>query len=229
MFPADKKIKSYFPKQKLWGLIAYQPFWGLTIKGWLSMMLVLLAIAIMVVINIHSFLAPVAPIEAEALVIEGWIGDDGIQGAIAEFQQQDYQILITVGTPLLRGAYLSEYKNFAQLSAATAIQLGFDPEKIAIIPIPPTKRDRTLASAIVVKKWLKENYPQINAINLYSKNVHSRRSWILYKKACNPEVNVGIIAHPPVDYDARSWWTSSEGFREITGEAIAYIYAKFFS
>ena len=38
---------------------------------------------------------------------------------------------------------------------------------------------------------------------------------------------VGVIAHPPVDYDPQTWWTSSQGFRKVVIEALAYIYAKF--
>ena len=213
----------------LWGLINYQPRWGLTIKGWLLTIFSVIAVTIFLVFNIHSFLAPTAPIEAEALVIEGWIGDDGIKGAIAEFEERDYQILITVGTPLPLGGYLSEYKNFAQLSTATAVKLGFNADKIATIATPPIKRDRTLASAIAVKQWLRQNYPQITAINVYSKHVHSRRSWLLYRRVFEPKIEVGIIAHPALDYDARTWWLSSEGVRVIIGEAIAYVYGKFFT
>lgn len=223
------KIQSYFPKQQLWGLIAYQPRWGLTSKGWLSTILVLVAITIFLILNIYTFLAPSAPIAAEALVIEGWIGDDGIQGAISEFQQQNYQLLITVGIPLERGAYLSEYKDFAQLSAATAIKLGFDAEKIVAVPTPNRQRDRTLASAKALKQWLEQNKPQITTINLYSRNVHARRSWLLFQRALNPEIAVGVIAQPPGNYNTQSWWTSSQGVRVVIGETIAYVYAKFFS
>ncbi len=229
MSPIAQKIKSYVPQQKLWGLIAYQPRWGLTLKGWLSTLLLLVAITVFLIFNIYPFLAPSAPIKAEALVVEGWIGDDGIKGAMAEFQEQNYQLLITVGGPLGGGAYLSEYQDFAHLSAATAIKLGFDTEKIMAIVTPPSQRDRTFASAIAVKQWLEQNEPQITAINIYSDNVHSRRSWLLFQRALNPELAVGIIAHPPPDYDAQSWWTSSQGFRTVIGEAIAYVYAKFFS
>ena len=229
MFPASKKIKSYFFKQKLWGFISYQPRWGLTLKGWSIAILTLIAIAILTLLNIHPFLAPSTPIEAEALIIEGWISDDGLKGAIAEFERGNYEILITVGPPIPRGVYLSEYKDFSSLSAATAIKLGFDGSKIAAIGTPPTKRDRTLASGIAVKQWLAKNYPQIPTANLYSYNVHSRRSWLLFQRALNPKIEVGIIAHPTVDYDAETWWTSSEGFREVISEAIAYIYAKFLS
>ena len=225
----SSNIKSYFHKQKLWSLISYQPRWGLTFKGWLSLICSLVFVTMFFGFYVYSFLAPVAPIEAGALVVEGWINDDGIEGAIAQYQQQDYQIFITVGTPLGRGSYLSEYRDYARLAAATAIKLGFDESKIAIVPTPPIERDRTLASAIAVKQWLQENQPQITAINLYSKSVHSRRSWLLYQRACNPDLKVGIIAHTPLDYDAGSWWKSSEGVRETIGEAIAYVYAKFFS
>ena len=228
MSPTAQKVKSYFPKQKVWGLIAYQPSWGLTLKGWLFSILLLVAITIFLILNIYPFLALSVPIKAEALVIEGWIGDDGIKGAMAEFEQQNYQLLITVGSPLESGAYLSEYKDYAQLSATTVIQLGFDAEKIATIATPARQRDRTFASAMAVRQWLEQNEPKITSINLYSKNVHSRRSWLLFQKALNPEVAVGIIAHPPLDYDPQYWWTSSQGFRTVTSEAIAYIYAKFF-
>ena len=229
MFPASKKIKSYFPKQKLWGLIAYRPSWGLTLKGWLSTIFILIAIATSILLNIHPFLSPSAPIAAEVLIVEGWISDDGIKGAIAEFERGNYQLLITVGIPIPRGVYLSKYKDFSSLSAATAIQLGFDSSKLVAIPTPPTKRDRTLASGVTVKQWLEKNYPQITRVNLYSYNVHGRRSWLLFKRALNPKIEVGIIAHPTVDYNPESWWTYSDGFREVISEAIAYIYAKFLS
>lgn len=225
---ASSNIKSYFHKQKLWCLISYQPRWGLTLKGWLLIILSFISISIFLGFNIYSFLAPVAPIDAEALVVEGWIDDDGIKGAIAHFRQKNYQILITTGTPLGRGSYLSEYKNFAQLSAATAVELGFDENKIAIVPTPPVDRDRTLASAMAVKQWLQQNKPQITAINVYSKGVHGRRSWLLYREAFNPEMKVGIFSHTPVSYNTRSWWKSSEGARETISEAIAYVYVKFF-
>ena len=41
-----------------------------------------------------------------------------------------------------------------------------------------------------------------------------------------PGVKVGIIAVEPQDYDPRRWWASSAGFRAVTDEAIAYLYAR---
>ena len=219
------------PKKQiiLWGLISRQPRWGLTIKGWLG---ILSAIALgfwLLLFRLQPFLAYTNSIDpAELLIVEGWIGDDGIIGAIAEFERKPYQLLITAGSHFGRGEYLSQYKDFAHLTEATLVTLGFDPQKIQAIPTPLTKRERTLTAALEVKRWLVQNNLNFKATNVYSEDVHSRRSWLLYSQVLEPEMKVGIIAHPPSDYDPQTWWTSSEGFKEVVTEALAYIYAKFF-
>jgi hypothetical protein len=208
-------------------LISYKPRWGLTLQGWLVILLFLAGLIIFTLVNLQPFLAYSNPVKADALVVEGWIGDDALKGAIAEFAQNDYQVLITTGVPLARGEYLSEYKNFAQLSAATLISFGFNREKLLIIPTPQTKKDRTLTSALAVQQWLKNSPLKIKAINVYSYDVHSRRSWLLYQQVFAPDIQVGAIAYPAVDYDPKSWWSFSQGVRVVISEAIAYFYAQF--
>jgi hypothetical protein len=39
---------------------------------------------------------------------------------------------------------------------------------------------------------------------------------------------VSIIAVSNPDYNLKQWWRYSDGVREVIGENIAYIYAKFF-
>ena len=213
---------------RLWGLISYQPRWGLTIKGWLGILGAVILAIWLLLIRLQPFLAYTHPIdEAKLLIVEGWIGDDGIIGAIAEFERKPYQLLITAGSYFGRGEYLSQYRDFAHLTEATLITLGFDPQKIQPVPTPPAKRDRTLTSAFEVKSWLIQNNLNFKATNVYSQDVHSRRSWLLYARALEPEMKVGVIAHPPQDYDPQTWWTSSEGFRKVVTETLAYIYAKF--
>ncbi len=214
-------------KKRLWGLIDYQPRWGLTIKGWLIILLGILLAIVLILLRLQSFLAYNKPIAADVLIVEGWVGDGAIEGAIVEFNSRQYQLLITTGIPLGRGEHLTEYKNFAKLSEATLITLGFDSDKIQAIPTPNVERDRTLASAIAVKEWLKKSNLKVNGVNVYTDDVHSRRSWLLFKRVFEPEIAVGAIAHPPPDYDPQFWWTSSAGFRTVLSEGIAYIYAKF--
>ena len=212
---------------KLWGLFAYKSRWGLTIRGWLVILGAIATFFGSFLFGLESFLAYSAPLDAEILVVEGWIADEGIIGAIDEFERNPYKLMITAGSPFGRGEYLSEYRDFANLSKATMIELGFDPQKIQPIPTPKVERDRTLTSAAAVKQWLNHSPLNPQSMNVYTIDVHSRRTWLLYKQIFEPDIAVGIISHPPLDYDPKAWWASSEGFRKVTSEGIAYIYAKF--
>ena len=215
------------PKTTKWGLVSRRVRWGLTFKGWFGIFIVVVLVLWLFIARIEPFLAYSLPVEAEILVVEGWIGDASIVGAMAEFERKPYELLITTGTKLGRGEYLSEYQDFAHLSEATLITLGFDPQKVQPIPTPPARRDRTLTSAFEVKKWLRENEISLTGINIYSDNVHARRSWLTYRKVFEPEVKVGIISHPALDYDSQTWWSSSEGFKKVTSEVISYLYTRF--
>jgi hypothetical protein len=172
-------------------------------------------------------LAVNAPIKADILVVEGWLPDYAIKSAIAEFKKGEYRQLITTGLPLSKGYYLAEYKNYAELGAATCIALGFDKNKLVAVPAASVVKHRTAASAIAVRDWLAASGLKVDSINLYSFGPHARRSWIIFKAVLNPDIKVGIIAAEPEDYNPQEWWKSSAGFRNVTGEIIAYIYARF--
>lgn len=223
-----KQDNSYHHKQ-LWGLFAYKPRWGLTILGWMVILGLSLSSFWGLISNIYPFLAFSKPVAGEVLIVEGWIGDEALKSAIAEYNTRNYQLLITTGVPLYRGQFLSEYKNYAQLAAATITKIGFDPQKIVIVPTPQVETNRTFSSAIAVKEWLAKNNLKVTGIDVYSSGVHSRRSWLSYKKVFEPEVSVGIIAYRSDEYNPDVWWQSSEGFKRILTETIGYIYIKFFN
>ena len=122
---------------------------------------------------------------------------------------------------------MAEYKNFAELTAATFIALGFNPEQLLAVPAPNVIKHRTQASAIALEQWLSKSELDIKSINLYSVGPHARRSWIIFKAVLEPEIRVGVIAAQPQEYEPKEWWQSSEGVRSVIGEAIAYLYARF--
>jgi hypothetical protein len=177
--------------------------------------------------HIHPFLAPTSPVKADILVVEGWVQDYVIKAAIQEFQKGSYQKIITTGLPIEQGYYLAQYKNFAELAAATFIALGFDQNQLVAVPGPNVVRNRTAASATALGQWLASSDLKVDSINLYSYDVHARRSWLVFKQALAPEIKVGVIAAKPLSYDPKHWWVSSEGVRSIISEAIAYLYARF--
>ncbi|MEM8779295.1 MAG: ElyC/SanA/YdcF family protein [Cyanobacteria bacterium P01_G01_bin.49] len=176
---------------------------------------------------IQPFLTVSSPLEAKVMIVEGWLTDAAIKGAIAEFKAQNYHLMITTGTPIRRGQQFSQYKTDADLAAATAIALGVDPQKVVAVPTPVVKVNRTAASAIGVKEWLSESDLTVETVNLYSYDVHTRRSWLIFRQVLEPEIKVGAIAYHSRDYDAQQWWKSSEGVKSVILETIAYFYARF--
>ncbi len=208
-------------------LIHQKEKWVLTVQGWLVILTCIIALMLFLLTHIHSFLAPVSPIKADILDDEGWIEDYAIKNAISEFERGKYQKLITTGVPLSQGYYLAQYKNFANLAEATLIALDFQRDKLVAVPAPNVVRNRTAASAEALRQWIASSDQKIKSINIYTFDVHARRSWLIFKKALAPEINVGVIAVESLDYDPKQWWISSEGVRSIISEAIAYIYARF--
>lgn len=197
----------------------------LSVLGCLVVLLVLLALRALLVVQIHPFLSVNFPVKANVLVVEGWLPDYALAEVALEFDRGDYQTVIIVGGPLRHGYFLSQYKSYAYLAAATLAHLGVAPEKIVAIPMPLAVRDRTQSAAVMLQQWLFTNGAEIQAINLYSLGPHARRSWRAFKQVLHPEVQVGVIAGLPQDYDPDCWWDYSAGVRTVLSEAIGYGYA----
>lgn len=207
-------------------LIHRQEIWMLTTQGWLAICGLIIALSLFVVTHIHPFLAINSPIQADILVVEGWIPDYAVKNAIAEFNKGDYQKLITTGLPLQLGYYLSPYKNAAELAAATLTVLGFEQDKLVAVPASSVTRNRTSASAVALNQWLKTSDLNVKSINVYTFDAHARRSWLIFKQALAPNIKVGIISEKPLEYNPQKWWVYSAGVRSIISETIAYIYAR---
>jgi hypothetical protein len=214
-----------------------KPFWGLlrrrecvvpTLRGWLLFLILCLALGMVAVKRVQPFLAVTDQIRGEALVVEGWEPDYALEEVIAEFHKNGYSKLYVTGGPLAIGSHLSEYKNYADLGAATLVRLGLSPDVIQAVPTPPVRKDRTFAGAVELKNWLQSHSVATTNFMLMSMDVHSRRSRLLFEKGLGKGSTVGIIAIASRNYAANRWWTSSEGVRAVTDEAIAYLYARIF-
>ena len=215
-----------YPKiTKLWGLLEYKPQWMLSPQGWGILTICLIIVLIVILRTVQLFLVVSQPIPSQILVVEGWMDEYGMKAAKMEFEQGKYDLILTTGEELGEGSVLARYKSYAGLAEAMLINLGVDPHKIVVISTPRVKKDRTATSALAIKNWILASSLPINAINLYSYDAHSRRSWFIFSRILYPEITVGILAYPSPFYEPAKWWASSEGFRTITSEAIAYLYA----
>ena len=60
--------------------------------------------------------------------------DYALKSAIGEFEKGGYQKIMTTGLPVEVGFYLAQYKTFAELSAATLLEMGLAPDKVVAVP-----------------------------------------------------------------------------------------------
>jgi len=67
----------------------------------------------------------------------------------------------------------------------------------------------------------------VHSLNVLTQGAHARRTRLLYQKAFGNNVAIGVIAVSNSDYEPTHWWRYSDGVREVIGESIAYIYARF--
>lgn len=213
---------------RFYRIISKKERWGLTWLGWLVLMLIFFVLSFLFFSTLYPTLAPVKPVKSKVLVLEGFISDYVLQGAINEFRRNNYDILITTGTPLEYGDLLAPYRNTARVAGMSLLKLGFDSTKLFIVGTDEIRNDRTYNSAIALKRWLRKNRPEVNAINVMTMSVHGGRSQLLFQAAMGDSINVGIISMKSFYYGPHSWWRSSKGFRETMNEAIGYYYVKFF-
>lgn len=176
---------------------------------------------------LHPFLSMNTPIADGLLVVEGWMPDYAMSVAIAELRQHHYDKIYVSGGPIELGSYLTAYKTYAELGAATLVKLGLDTNLIQAVPAPKVRQDRTYNAALELKHWWLAHGIQPKRIHLISEGPHSRRSRLLYQKAMGEDVFIGVTSVPSNDYDEAHWWHYSSGVRNVIGEGIAYLYARF--
>jgi uncharacterized SAM-binding protein YcdF (DUF218 family) len=196
-----------------------------TLWGWLILVTVVFGAAGLTCRHLAAFLSPCAPVQAQFLVAEGWLPDYALEQAKTEFESKQYRLMITTGGPIETGILLSEYGTFALLARSSLIKMGVPDSLLAAVPAGQVFRDRTLASATTLKAYLDQKGIHGGTINLVSLGAHSRRSVRLFRRALGDSWRVGVISVADRSYNAQRWWRSSEGFRVVTGEAIAFLYA----
>ena len=217
------------PSPKFLGLLNRRERWGLSWRGVLVLTLAGLLAGWGLVLNIHPFLAVTHRVPTKVLVVEGWTHIYGVDAAVNEFKTGQYDQLLTTGGPVEGyGPTSSIYDTDAWQSAGLLKKAGLPAAVVQAVSSCFVGRDRTYNSAIALRNWLREHDPQVGSLNVLTEDAHARRTWRLFQAALGPGVQVGIVSVRNPDYDARHWWRSSSGVREIIDEGIAYVYAKVF-
>lgn len=199
-----------------------------TIMGKLLIFFVLIIIIFFIFKGLNKFLSITEPVQSKVLAVEGFLPDYTLKDLMIEFYQGDYEIMIIIGKPIGQGNYIIGYMTSADLMKTSLMKMGMDTSKIINISIPETVfRDRTYNTGLLLWDWLQKNKYETKTVNVFTLGCHARRSLLLFEQALGSDYEVGIIAGNDKNYDRKKWWKSSEGFRTVLNEALAYFYAKF--
>lgn len=214
---------------KLFGVLVRKERWGLSWRGWLIVLTGIVMTFYLFLFRVYPFLAVTQRVNTNVLVVEGWVQEYAIRAAVKEFQGNHYQRVFTTGGPVVGlGGYINDYHTSASVGAELLKKWGLPDERLQMVPSRVMDRDRTYRSAVALRDWFREHDMAVSSIDVVTEDTHARRTRLLFQEALGKNIQVGIIAVPNPDYDARRWWRYSEGVREVIGESIAYIYARFF-
>jgi uncharacterized SAM-binding protein YcdF (DUF218 family) len=222
----DIPVKS---DRKFCGVIRRREAWRLSWRGWLIVIVALIALSATTLLRIYPFLSVTHRVNAEVLVVEGWVHEYAIQAAVEEFRNNRYRYAISTGGPVVgTGGYINDFNTSASVGADLLKKDGLPNEVVQMVPSRVIDRDRTYGSAIALRNWLREHDPALRSVNVLTEDLHARRSRLLFQKALGDQVAVGVISVLNPDYDSKRWWRYSEGVRDVFSESAAYIYARLF-
>src|SRR5882724_5247753 len=215
------------PPRAVWGLFSRKERWSLSWRGRLILASALLLVGALIFNGVYPFLATTHRVDAEVLVVEGWIHEYAIRAALKEFQSNHYEQIFTTGGPVEgTGGYTNDYCTSASVGADLLRKNGLANGSVQMVPSRGMDRDRTYGSAIALRNWFRDHNMSVPGINIVSEDLHGRRTRLLFQKAFGKDVQVGIIAVANVDYPANRWWHYSEGLEDVVSEFAAYLYAR---
>lgn len=204
----------------------------LLVPTWQGALLFVLMFALLVWLlftNAVSFLSPQKPVTTKILIVEGWVDDLALTTAADFIKKGGFTMVCVTGQQVMQGKYLLDYTSTAEVAYNTLLKLGVDSTILHCIPSAPVTRNRSVASAQALATWLRSSGVKPGNILLLSQGVHSRRSWLIFKKTLHSDGwNTGVVTYQDDTYDGGRWWRSSRGTRAVISEGLAWLYVSLF-
>ncbi len=199
--------------------------WWPTWAGWIILITLIGGTGLGWWLGGEPFLATTAKAPAEVLVVESWIGYDGIRAASAEFKTNRYGWIVSAGGLVDEHWYLAR-DNYADLGRGELLRSGIAPGVIITAPAEEVQVQRTFESASAVWRALHKSGIQPKSINIFTLGAHARRSRLVYAKVFGPNVRVGVVSWQPeaLNFAGQPWWHSSERALDFYKETIGYFF-----
>ena len=171
----------------------------------------------------ESFLSLTDRLPAEVLVVEGWIGRNGVRAAATEFEQRGYEYIVTSGGPASE-SWEENPLSYAEMADRELIRSGIPKERIIVAPSKSTQTRRTYESALAVSDALQRRNIKPKAFNIFTLGSHARRSRLVFAKVEGSLTKVGVVAWTPTDIGSDPWWRSSERTKDLITETVGYAF-----
>jgi hypothetical protein len=199
-----------------------------TWRGWLLLGAVCLAALAAAGMALYPFLAPRDEGGGAIFAVEGWMADSALRQFVAIPGVRNASAIFVLGGALDKGSELLGYRTFARVGAMTLVKLGLDPRRVYIVDSQEGLRARTLANMLALRGCLQQHALAGGELTLVSLGPHARRSRLLLARTLANGWRVRVHAIDDASYDPSQWWQSSEGFRTVIGEMLAYLHALIF-
>jgi hypothetical protein len=171
----------------------------------------------------EAFLSHTERLPAEALVVEGWIGPEGISAAAGEFERGGYKYVIA--TSGMSGDRWSRRRwSYAEEAAEQLLRMGIPGDRVILAKPPDTESHRTFVAAEAVAEALQGQKIHITAVNVFTLGAHARRSRLVFAKALKSSTKVGVISWVPNGYNSLPWWRTSSRALDFVKESFGYLF-----
>jgi hypothetical protein len=199
-----------------------------TLVGWICLFGIACALLLWWWFECESFFCRTHRLPAKVLVVEGWIGRQGVQAAATEFKQGNYRYVVTTGGTT-ENRWNSDRWNYAEMAEHVLINEGVPKDEIIAAPTQAAKSQRTFASAVAAWQVLQARGFLPTTINLFTFGAHARRSRLIFAKVFHPGSAIGIISWMPSYEKAGPWWRSSDRAEDVIKETVGYTFEVLFS
>ena len=209
-----------------WGkpaLIRRRLMWWPTLTGWLGLGCLVIAPFLLWFFQGESFLSKTERLPAEILVVEAWLGIEGMRAAAAEFQQAGYHTIVATGG-LTNDRWSERRFSYTEMARYELTQAGVPPDRIIAALADDVESQRTFASARAVRAALLARRDIPPAVNVFTLRAHARRSQLIFAKVLGPQIRVGVISWTPATDRSDFWWESSERASELIKETAGWLF-----
>jgi uncharacterized SAM-binding protein YcdF (DUF218 family) len=170
----------------------------------------------------EEFFSINAPRDADVLVVEAWISSAGIRASVEEFKRGKYRFIVVTGG--LTGEKWSEKRwDYAVEGEEQLLRAGIKPDQMIVANNQDVESRRTYEMARAASAALRARGINPHAINVFTRGTHARRSRLIFSKAFDRSIPVGVVVWRP-ENSSIPWWQSSERSEDLLKETVGYLY-----